>query len=224
MAGLALGLAVLLSGCFELSEDATFREDGSVRFEMEIGLSRDLLAQLANPPGPKRPPGETPPDPFLGCGKPTAGAKLPEGIRSMESRRGTRGDMETCRYIIEAADPVAQLEQAKNIPIPNLRKQLEDEISLSHLPGKTGYRLRMGFRSFGPGKVPPRMAKEMAEQTAKMLAGRYLKVRIVGKRVENSNGEVAADRRSVTWRFPMARVVDLTADKPVTIEADIIYR
>ncbi len=57
-----------------------------------------------------------------------------------------------------------------------------------------------------------------------MFANRYLTLNISAKRIENTNGELSADKSKATWRFPLAAIASPSPDKPTSIEADIIYQ
>ena len=224
-AGSVLALVLMLAGCIEITKDATFRENGEARVEVETAISAELVALASNPAFAKAAGGEGIPNPFGDCGKPwPAGEPLPEGVRSVESRRGKRGDMETCTMVFDVADPIAAIEKAKKVTVPTFDNIPKQDISLTRLPSESGYRLRVSMTPAQSPDMPKEAAQMAAAMMKAMFADRYLTLSLSGKRIENTNGVLSPDKRKVTWRLPLASLVAPAQDKPVTIEADIIYR
>jgi len=225
-AGAVLATSSLLAGCIDLTKQATFREDGGARVELEIGLSAELAAMLSNPELIKQMGGGGKTlNPIADCGKPwPADDPLPDGVRSAETRKGKRGDTETCTLIFDVPDPMAAVESANKAVIPNADAVPKQDVSLTRLSGAPGYRLRMGMTPAKQPDLPPEAAKMAAAMMAAMFANRYLTLSVSAKRIENTNGELSADKSKVTWRFPLASLANPTPDKPTNIEADIIYR
>ena len=225
-AGAVLATSSLLAGCIDLTKQATFREDGGARVELEIGLSAELAAMLSNPELIKQMGGGGKTlNPIADCGKPwPADDPLPDGVRSAETRKGKRGDTETCTLIFDVPDPMAAVESANKAEIPNADAVPKQDVSLTRLSGAPGYRLRMGMTPAKQPDLPPEAAKMAAAMMAAMFANRYLTLSVSAKRIENTNGELSADKSKVTWRFPLASLANPTPDKPTNIEADIIYR
>jgi hypothetical protein len=222
-ASAVLGVSLLLSGCIELTKDATFHENGEVRVELEIGLSAELAAMLSNPELAKQFGTGNSLNPIADCGKPwPTNEPLPDGVRSAESRRGKRGDMETCTLIFDVSDPIAAVESAMKAEVPNAHAVPKQDISLTRLP--SGYRLRMGMTPAKQPELPPEAAKMAAALMQAMFANRYLTLNLTGKKIENTNGELSADKSKVTWKLPLASLAAPSPDKPTTIEADVIYR
>jgi hypothetical protein len=225
LAGTALGLSLLLAGCIELTKDAAFRENGEARVEVEMALSAELVALASNPAFGKLAGSEGLPNLFGDCGKPwPANEPLPDGVRSVESRRGKRGDMETCTIDLDVVDPVVALESAKKVEVPSVENMPKQDVSLTRLEGSPGYRLRVAMSPAQSPDLPPEAAQMAAALIKAMFANRYLTLHLSGQRIENTNGELSQDRRKVTWKLPLADLVTPSPDKPVTIEADVIYR
>jgi hypothetical protein len=222
-ASAVLGVSLLLTGCIDLTKNATFLENGEARVELEVGMSAELAALLTNPQLAKQFGSDKTPNPLADCGKPwPTNEPLPDGVRSAESRRGKRGDMETCTLIFDVSDPIAAVERAMKVEVPNADSVPKQDISLTRLP--SGYRLRMGMTPAKQPELPPEAAKMAAAMMEAMFANRYLTLSLTSKRIENTNGELSADKSKVTWRFPLASLANVSPDKPTTIEADIIYR
>ncbi len=222
--GAVLATSLLLAGCIDLTKQATFREDGGARVELEIGLSAELAAMLSNPELIKQMGGGGKTlSPIADCGKPwPADEPLPDGVRSAETRKGKRGDTETCTVIFDVPDPILAVESANKAEIPNADAVPKQDVSMTRIP--SGYRLRMGMTPAKQPDLPPEAAKMAAAMMAAMFANRYLTLSVSAKRIENTNGELSADKSKATWRFPLASLANPTPDKPTSIEADIIYR
>lgn len=218
-------VALLLAGCFEITKDAAFRENGEARVEIEMALAAELAALLKNPAFAKQMTKEGAPDLFADCGKPWPSDKpLPAGVRSVESRRGTRADMETCTFVAEVSDPVAAVASANEMQPPPQHKMPKQEMSLTRLDGRPGYRLRFVLP---PLKLPPTAGDTRDVGKAvldAMFVNRHFTISLSGQRIENANGELTPDGRRVTWRIPIATAIDPGRETPLTIEADIIYR
>jgi hypothetical protein len=223
--GAALLLALGLAGCIELTKSAVFRENGEARVEVEVAISAELVALASNPALAKAAGGEGIPNPFGDCGKPwPAGEPLPEGVRSVESRRGKRGDMETCTMVFDVADPIAAIEKAKKVTVPKFDNIPTQDISLTRLPTASGYRLRLSMKPAQSTDIPKEAEQMAAAMMKAMFADRYLTLSLSGKRIENTNGVLSDDKSKVTWRLPLASLVAPAHYNPLTVEADIIYR
>ncbi|MEO8651026.1 MAG: hypothetical protein ABI391_01920 [Hyphomicrobiaceae bacterium] len=222
----ALAAATLaLAGCLEISQDAAFRENGEVRFESEVALAPEITALMSNPIFTKQMGEQGVPDLLGECGKPWPADKpMPAGVRSIESRRGKRGDMDTCTWTADVSAPIDAVESVKAMKPPSRHKLPEQEFSLARLEGRPGYRLRIAIT---PLKLPPtpgdtqNLGKAVLDA---MFVNRHITLSLSGQRIENTNGALAPDGRRVTWRIPIATAIDPTRQTPLTIEADILYR
>lgn len=222
-ASMLLAISLALAGCLEVSQDAAFRENGEARVEVEIAISAELVALASNPAFAKQP-GAEGLNFFSECGKPWPADKpLLEGVRSAESRRGKRGDMETCTIVFDVADPIVAVDSAKKIEPPSaeMPKQVT---SLTRLPSNSGYRLYMDIPGRPQPDVPAEAAQMLVAMTKAMLANRFLAISLSGAKIENTNGVLAPDGRRVSWQIPIATAIDPSRQSPLTIEADILYK
>lgn len=223
--GVVLGLSLLVAGCFEIRNDMAFRENGEARVEVEVALAAEVMAILNNPAFAKEGKSGGLPDLLGECGKPWPSAKpLPDGVRAIESRRGKRGDMETCTMVIDVSDPVGAVEGAMKMDMPDVKEAPKRDFSLVRLDGGNGYRFRVGVTPAQSPEMPPEAAKMAAALMAAMLANRHFTLSLAGQRIENTNGELAPDRKQVTWKIPLASMADQTKAQPLVFEADVIYR
>ena len=159
------------------------------------------------------------------CGKPwPTDQPLPNGVRSIESVRGKRGDMETCTLVVDVADPVVAVAGANEMQPPPGQKMPRQDFSLVRLDGRPGYRFRASLTAPQiPG--PPGDTRDIGKALLDaMFANRFFMIGLTGQRIENTNGELALDGRRVTWRLPIADMLDPARGAPITFEADILYK
>lgn len=221
----SLAATLALGGCFEITQDAAFRDNGEVRVEVEIALAAELAALLTNPAIANQMAREGAPDLLSDCGKPWPAEKpLPDGVRAIESRRGKRADVETCTFLVDVADPVAAVAHANEMQPPAGQKIPRQDFTFVRLDGRPGYRFRAAMT---PPNIPAgagdsqQMGKAVLEA---MFLNRHMTISIAGQRIENTNGDLAPDARRVTWRYPIAALLDPGRAKPVSFEADILYK
>lgn len=225
MIAIVVGLPMLLAGCLDITKDIAFRSNGEARVEVEIALTPQLAALMQSPMFDQKSNGKEVPNLLRDCGKPwPADPPLPAGVRSAESRRGKRGDMETCTMIFDVADPVKAVEEAQKMDVPSGENMPKQDFSLVRLDSAPGYRLHAGFAMPERPPMPPETAKMIEAMMSAMLTGRQISVSISAQRIENTNGELSPDKRRVTWRLPLESLVNTPPDKPVSFDADIVYR
>lgn len=217
--------ALLLGGCFDVTKDATFRDDGGVSVVVEIALAPELAAIITNPALSKQFGQEGAPNILGECGTPWPADKpMPDGVRSIESVRGKRDDMETCTFVIDVTDPVRAVASANEMQPPAGQKIPRQDFSLVRLDGRPGYRFRASITA--PRiPTPPGDTRDIGKALLDaMFADRFFTVALTGQRIENTNGELSLDGRRVTWRMPVADMFDPARGTPITFEADIIYK
>ncbi len=225
IAAVLAAAAVALAGCFDVTKDVTFRDDGGASVVVEIALAAELAAIITNPALSKQFGQEGPPNILGECGKPwPTDQPLPDGVRSVESVRGKRGDMETCTFVIDVSDPVVAVASAHAMQPPPGQKIPRQDFSLVRLDGRPGYRFRA---TLTPPQMPrpPGDTRDIGKAVlGALFANRTVTIGLTGQRIENTNGELALDGRRVTWRLPIADMLDPARDKPITFEADILYK
>lgn len=220
----ALGLSFLLTGCFELQNNTTFRANGEATVEVEIAVAADVMAMISNPAFAKAGKTEGFPNLLGECGKPWPKEEpIPDGVRSIESRRGKRGDMETCTVVFDVSDPIRAVESAKKVEVPNAELAPKQDISLVRLDSGSGYRFRISVTPAKSDGMPPEAAKMAAAMMSAMLADRHLTFTVSGRSVTNTNGELTPDGRKATWKIPLLAIANPDERKPLLIEADVTY-
>lgn len=219
---LALGAtATLLAGCFDVTADSVFRPDGTAQVTAELGISMQLAAVLASQGKPGQP------DFLADCEKERPADTLPAGVTSIKGKRGQRGDMALCTYVIEVSDPVAasEAQRQRQGGIPGLRGLNKSQLKIERLREGV-YRLSGDFK---PMDDPTSGARNPGEELAAnamllaMTANRYVTLSVSAARIENATGEVQADGLKVTWKLPLIALVRQTPGVPYEIRADIVY-
>lgn len=217
--GGVLAACLLVAACFELAAAAKFQEDGSAEVAIEFGISAQFLAIAQSGKGGS--------DPFSECGNVQRTDDVPEGIKIEKIWRGTKGDKITCNITVRIDDPV----KASG----NFKRQAKDDdplvldsFKLVRLGGGA-YRLESLIEA-NPKAAPVKQADKsgaeamgMAMATA-MMANHYITFSVSGVRVENTTGELSADKRTATWRLPVVLLVAPVAGFRQEIRADIIFR
>jgi hypothetical protein len=219
---LAVALPTVLAGCLDVAADSAFRPDGSALVTAEIGISSQLLAALTS----QGKPGLS--DPLADCEKERPVGTLPAGVRSIKGKRGQRGEMATCTYVIDVADPVAASVAQRRAPAdraPALRWLDQSELKIERLREGV-YRLTGRFTPIDNPLVRPGQPGEEIATGAMLLAmaaNRYVTLSVSAARIENATGEVQADGRKVVWKLPLLALVKSVPGTPSEIKADIVY-
>ena len=219
---LALGAtATLLAGCFDVTADGVFRPDGTAQVTAELGISMQLAAVL----GSQARPGQ--PDFLADCEKERPADTLPAGVTSIKGKRGQRGDMALCTYVIEVSDPVAasEAQRQRQGGVPGLRGLNKSQLKIERLRDGV-YRLSGDFKPMDDPTSGTRKPGEDLAANAMLLAvtaNRYVTLSISAARIENATGDVQADGRKATWKLPLIALARQTPGVPYEIRADIVY-
>ncbi|TXL72727.1 hypothetical protein FHP25_24580 [Vineibacter terrae] len=214
--------AVLLTGCFDFAADSTFRPDGTAQVTAEIGVSMQLAAVLANQPRVGRG------DFLADCEKERPADTLPAGVTSIKGKRGQRGDMALCTYVIEVSDPVAAAaaqQEARARSVSGVRGLDRSQLKIERLREGV-YRLSGVFKPIdNPLGKPDQPGEALAANAVlmAMMTNRYVTLTVSAARIENATGDVQADGRKVAWKLPLMALVKDTPGMPYEIKADIVY-
>lgn len=230
-----------LCGCFELSSRTSANPDGSLTIASDFGLDKAVAAEIGKIAGGGKPgDGATPGDFASMCKSGLDGAlkemqsalgpgaakdvaptqtSVPKGSGTVSERDG----LLVCTFSITMRDPVGQYaEMAKISGIGGAVNSIE------LLPGGNGYRFKSSLKMADLTKEQT-MSKEEQQQLA-MMAGLIPRemttsVTIMGLRIENSNGAVSADGKSVTWKMPLHKILDMRPEaEPLTMTADVYFK
>jgi hypothetical protein len=219
---LALGAAAsLLAGCFDVTADSVFRSDGTAQVTAELGISMQLAAVLSSQGKPGQP------DFLADCEKERPADTLPAGVTSIRGKRGQRGDMALCTYVVEVSDPVAasEAQRQRQKGAPGLGGLNKSQLKIERLREGV-YRLTGDFKPMDDPTSGTRKPGEDLAANAMLLAmtaNRYVTLSVSAARIENATGEVQADGRKATWKLPLIALVRQTPGVPYEIRADIVY-
>jgi hypothetical protein len=211
---------LLLAACFDVSGKAAFKPDGTAAIELEIAVSLQFAALAA---GMSK---DGSGDPLKDCSpdSPRA-AEVPPGISVVQVTRGMRGESMTCTITFNVKDPVEALKDFKP-------KKAEDkdpleirEFRLTRLTdGAYAFRAEVVVPQRPAEAKPKDGAEEMgAGIVMAMMANHYITLTLSGQRVENANGDVSADGKSVTWKLPMIVLVKPPPGFRQELRANIVY-
>lgn len=214
-------VAVPLAGCFDFTADSAFRPDGTAQVTAEVAVSMQLTNLLAS-----QMPGQR--DFLADCEKERPAGALPAGVTSIKGKRGQRGDMDLCTYVIEVADPVAAAaaqQDARTQGAPGMRGLERPQLKIERLREGV-YRLSGQFKPIDMPLAKPEKPADALATSAMLLAmttNRYVTLTVSAVRIENANGDVQADGRKVVWKLPLLALVKTMPGTPYEIKADIVY-
>jgi hypothetical protein len=217
-----LGIAcvsLLLGGCFELSVDANVQSNGSLVGTLEFGVSVQMSSLIA---GLSK---DAAKGDLLGdCGKSESQKESIPGVRVTPPVKGARGNLVTCTAQFEIDDPVKVLmEQRERAATSNDRVRELSSVSLERL-GDNAYRFAYTFQ---PEQKPNKDEDEnrlVAAMFGAAMANHYVTLSISAERIDNATGEVAPDKKRVTWKTPITVLVNPPPGYRQELRADIVYR
>ena len=211
---LAMIIAAPLAGCFEVSAEAQFQQDGTAVVTAEIGVAAELIALAANAPAN----GSSPADLITNCGDIARKSEERKGVRSISAKMGQRNGLVTCTLRIELSDPVAALQDVAaqgNGPPFTIERD-----------GQYAYGIKGRFQSgMLPGPPGPSAQEAQMQRgiAVAMLAGRYLTVSLHGLRVETGNGELQEGGKKAVWKIPLVALMNPQIAAAQAIDAKVTY-
>lgn len=239
-------LSVGLSGCLDLSMRGELQGDGSMTISTEIGVDKSVVTQIGQIQAPASK-GKKASDEAVTAF--TAMCKdgydgVPEGMSPVPkkgSKKGKAADATAtlpkpngtvserdgflvCTVKQTFADPVKQYaEIAEKAGVKG------SQGTLTPLVSGTGYRFQATFSGGEALRENGTMSEEERASVA-MIAGMIPRemttsVTIAGVRVENTNGTVSADGKSVTWKLPIHKLFDTRpGTEPIKMAADVYFK
>ena len=208
-------LFVMATGCISIEENVVVRPDGTAQYGVDFAMLEMFVQGLAG---------------MGGEGEPSLGEQW------LASADESAGDSIRLREFVQDADhhfaaerDFASLDQ---LAILSARSYVPDSIRAGRggpdLPlggiritrldgGRVRLRRTLENPSPRPGAGAADSVSDKASASAKrMFAGRVYVFRLSAPAIESANGEIAADKKSATWRIPMA---SLAGDSAVVVEA-----
>lgn len=215
----AAAAALLVAGCFDVAGKAQFKPDGSAAVEVDLAISMQfaaLVAGLAKDGGG---------DPLKDCVD--AGprqSEIPAGVSEVKFTRGTRGESMTCTVSFNAKDPVELLKDVRPKP-PDDKDPVEIKAFSFSRRDERAYAFRSEIAALPKAEKPKDGAEEFGANIAMaMMANRFLTLTLSGERIENANGDVSADGKSVTWKVPLMILMKPPPGYRQEFRADVVYK
>lgn len=193
---------LLVSGCYDLTEQLWINSDGSGRMKFTIGLAENLAAMIEGS-------GES----ADFCEKSIKDKNKLENnvlITSVAITKHNEAGMNYCSIDIDVKDFRNFVEVRNNI-IEGDYDNYEFPFSIIELgDGRIG--ISQEFSNLGrdgPNQSEIEKAgQEMAmAMMAPMLAGKYITVTVHAPGIESSNGEISSDNKSTTWKKPLIDII-----------------
>jgi len=199
---LVLFASLLLSACYDISEELWINSDGSGRMKFTIGLAENLAALMQNS-------GES----ADFCDKAIRDeTKLEKNvlISAITISKTNEAGMNYCTIDLDVKD-FRNFAEVRNNVIEGSYDNYEFPFAIEELgEGRVG--ISQDFSNLGrdgPGqskleKAGQEMAMAMMMQ---LLSGKYITVMVHAPEIETSNGEVSADNKTTIWRKPLIDLV-----------------
>lgn len=234
--------AVGLSGCLELSSRTDVNADGSLTVSSDVGIDKAIAGELGKMTGGGKPKAEGKPNDFaamctngfdgamkdmqsaLGAGG--TGDALPPAAADLPKVTGTvseRGGFVVCTFKETLRDPLKQYADLMAKSGFNA-----GAASITLLPSGNGYRFTssMKLSDLAQGQSMSEEERQgLALVTGMIPREMTTAVTIAGTKVENANGAVAADGKSVTWKIPLHKIFDMRPEaEPIKMTADVYFK
>lgn len=204
LAGLALG------GCLEVTASSQFHRDGTAKVDVELALDEAVMTAMS-----AFMKDDSRLDPSKECEGVPLGGSLPAGFR--EGKWSTRGDRNVCirSYTAQLDDPVKAAKEWASRTTPSNEPIELKEFRLERRDASS-YRLAAliaakASSSRGMGVSDP------------AFANRYITLSVSAVRIENTTGEIDKDGSRVTWKMPLATLLNPPPGFKQEIRADIVY-
>lgn len=234
--------AVGLSGCLELSSRTDVNADGSLTVSSDFGIDKAIAGELGKMTGGGKPKADGAANDFasmckngfdgalkdmqsaLGAGgtgdaPPPATADLPKVTGTVTER----GGFVVCTFKETLHDPLKQYADLMAKSGFN-----SGAASIALLPSGNGYRFTSSLKisDLAQGQTITDEERQGLALVAGMIPREMTTaVTIAGTKVENANGAVAADGKSVTWKIPLHKIFDMRPEaEPITMSADVYFK
>lgn len=191
----ALLLCTALSGCFDLEQRFVVGSDGAASFNVEFQLDNEIL-ELSD---------DTDIDLEGTCDDQDFLEALPEGLKKVSDVR-VEPDGLLCEYTVSG--PLVEFEQLST----DMQRDEHnaDIITLTILDDHRA-RLVSTYRFDGGDLDIDEQESAMARSIRRMIAsnfeGHFIRWTVQAPSILESNGDIAADGRSVTWEIPLQQAL-----------------
>lgn len=189
---------LLLSGCYDLTEELWINSDGSGRMKFTIGLAENLVAMIESS-------GESA-DFCENAIRDKSKIENNDLVSSVSISKYNEAGMLFCTIDISVTD-FRHFKEVRNIAIEGDYDKYEFPFAIDDLGGG---RIRISQDFTNLGRDDPKqsemdkMGQEMAMALmSPMLAGKYITVIVHAPKIESSNGTISADNKTTTWKKPL---------------------
>ena len=203
---------LLLSGCYDFSEELWINADGSGRMKFTIGLAENLIAMIE---------GSRESADF--CDKAIKDKTRLDNnvlITSFAITKSNEAGMHYCTIDIGVID-FRNFGEVRNNVIEGDYDNYEFPFVIEEL-GEGRIRISQHFDNLGRDGPEQSEIEKVGQEMAMvmmtpMLAGKYITVTVHAPKIESSNGEISTDSKTVTWKKPLIDLVR-SPEKPHKFE------
>ena len=194
----ALVTTLLLSGCYELTEELWINPDGSGRMKFTIGLAENLVAMMET--------GGKSADFCENAIRDKNKLEKNDLISSVSISKNIEAGMSFCTLDIGVKD-FRQFRVVRDTAIEGDYDKYEFPFMIEDL-GEGRVRISQDFSSLGRDDPEQSDIEKIGQQMAMammspMLTGRYITVIVHAPKVESSNGDISTDGKTTIWKKPL---------------------
>jgi hypothetical protein len=193
---------LLLSGCYDFTEELWINADGSGRMKFTIGLAENLAAMIE---GRKRSADF--------CDKAIKDKNKLENnvlITSVAITKSNEAGMNYCTIDIAVID-FRNFGEVRNNVIEGNYNNYEFPFVIEQL-GEGRIRVSQDFGNLGRDGPEQSEIEKVGQEMAMvmmtpMLAGKYITVTVHAPLIETSNGEISTDNKTTIWKKPLVDLI-----------------
>ena len=193
---------LLLSGCYDFTEELWINADGSGRMKFTIGLAENLAAMIED---------RNRSADF--CDKAIKDKNKLENnvlVTSVAITKSNEAGMNYCTIDIDVID-FRNFGEVRNNVIEGNYNNYEFPFVIEQL-GEGRIRVSQDFGNFGRDGPEQSEIEKVGQEMAMvmmtpMLAGKYITVTVHAPLIETSNGEISADNKTTIWKKPLVDLI-----------------
>ena len=193
---------LLLSGCYDFTEELWINADGSGRMKFTIGLAENLAAMIED----RKRSADF-------CDKAIKDKNKLENnvlITSVAITKSNEAGMNYCTIDIDVID-FRNFGEVRNNVIEGNYNNYEFPFVIEQL-GEGRIRVSQDFGNLGRDGPEQSEIEKVGQEMAMvmmtpMLAGKYITVTVHAPLIETSNGEISADNKTTIWKKPLVDLI-----------------
>ena len=199
---ITLFTTLLLSGCYDFTEELWINADGSGRMKFTIGLAENLATMIED---------RNRSADF--CDKEIKDKNKLENnvlVTSVAITKSNEAGMNYCTIDIDVID-FRNFGEVRNNVIEGNYNNYEFPFVIEQL-GEGRIRVSQDFGNFGRDGPEQSEIEKVGQEMAMvmmtpMLAGKYITVTVHAPLIETSNGEISADNKTTIWKKPLVDLI-----------------